>query len=47
MGKFPHEADAMNQFWIHPAVLAMNLITWAGMIAATTGPSTGQQRSRW
>lgn len=47
MGKLPHEAFAMNQAWVFAAVLAMNLITWAGMITATTSNAASQQRSRW
>ncbi len=47
LGKLPHEAFGMNQAWIHAAVLAMNLISWAGLITAATGKAADQRRSRW
>lgn len=46
LGKLPHTAFAMNQAWGHAAVLAMNLISWSGMIAAAD-PRATHHRSRW
>lgn len=47
LGKLPHEAFGMNQAWIFSAVLAMNLITWAGLIIAAGSTAADQRRSRW
>lgn len=37
----------MNQAWIHAAVLAMNLITWCGLIIAAGSAAADRRRSRW
>lgn len=37
----------MNQAWLHAAALAMNLITWAGLIIAAGSTAADQRRSRW
>ena len=47
LGKLPHEAFGMNQAWIHAAVLAMNLITWCGLIIAADSAAADRRRSRW
>lgn len=47
LGKLPHEAFGMNQAWIHAAVLAMNLITWCGLIIAAASTTADQRRSQW
>lgn len=37
----------MNQAWIHAAVLATNLITWARLIITAGSTAVDQCRSRW
>ncbi|QGU07864.1 hypothetical protein COCCU_09700 [Corynebacterium occultum] len=47
LGKLPHKAFAMNQAWAYSAMLAMNLITWSGLITAATPPPSTTSRQRW
>ena len=37
----------MNQTWCHVAVLAMSLVTWAGLVTAAGSTAAQQRRSRW
>ncbi|GAB3597356.1 hypothetical protein CFAEC_13770 (plasmid) [Corynebacterium faecale] len=47
LGKLPHESFRMNQTWCHVAVLAMSLVTWAGLVTAAGSTAAQQRRSRW
>ncbi|WP_156229644.1 transposase [Corynebacterium occultum] len=47
LGKLPHTAFRMNQAWAYSAMLAMNLISWAGLITAATPPPSTTSRQRW
>lgn len=47
MGKLPHEAFGINQVWNHAAVLAMNLLTWSGLIITAGSAAADPRRSRW
>lgn len=47
LGKLPHEGFRMNQAWCHVAVLAMSLVTWAGLVTAAGSTAAQQRRSRW
>ncbi|QGU08477.1 Transposase DDE domain protein [Corynebacterium occultum] len=47
LGKLPHTAFRMNQAWAYSAMLAMNLISWAGLITAATPPPSTTSRQWW